>query len=130
MSDNLSIEFDGGVTAYRPGATIRGMVAWSQTGPIDSVRVCLVWYTEGKGTRDMSVVQEVPIVSSRSADQQPFTLTAPPDGPFSFSGKLVSVIWAVELLIEPESRSVQKPIVISPTGTEIDLYAGATDKGS
>jgi hypothetical protein len=44
-----------------------------------------------------------------------------PDGPYSFSGKLISLVWCLELVVEPGSLCERKEIVISGSGTEVDL---------
>lgn len=124
MTDQLAIELEGGRTAFRPGEPIRGVVSWTAPAAPASVKVCLVWSTEGKGTRDVCVAQTLTVVSSRSTDRQAFQLSAP-EGPYTFSGKLISLIWAVELVLDPGGRSTHLPIVIAPDGVEIDLYKEA-----
>ena len=44
-----------------------------------------------------------------------------PEAPHSFSGALISLIWAVELLVEPGGLSERIEITVSPTGEEILL---------
>jgi hypothetical protein len=44
-----------------------------------------------------------------------------PEGPYSFSGKLISLIWALELACSPGSETVRREITVSPTGHEIVL---------
>lgn len=127
MSDELRIELDEGRTTFSPDEVIRGRAIWMQSGVVQSARVCLVWYTEGKGTRDMDVAHDASLPVMVSSSGHPFELTAPAEGPFSFSGKLISLLWAVELVIEPGGKTVQQSITISPTGLAIDLYAGASD---
>ena len=46
-----------------------------------------------------------------------------PAGPYSFSGLLISLAWALELELDKEC--LQYDIVVSPTGKEISLYSGA-----
>ena len=45
-----------------------------------------------------------------------------PESPYSFSGKLVSLLWALELVAEPSGDTERKDISITPTGTEISLH--------
>ena len=42
-----------------------------------------------------------------------------PEGPYSFSGKLISLIWAMELTVSPGSETLRREITLSPTGREI-----------
>lgn len=117
---DVVIQLDEQKTAYRPGEMIRGSVAWSLEERPQSVEVRLVWSTAGKGDRNFQVVQTVSPRATQIRDQQMFQLQAP-QGPYSFSGKLVSLVWAVEAVVEPKSLSTRSEIVISPTGQEINL---------
>jgi hypothetical protein len=47
-----------------------------------------------------------------------FTL---PEGPYSFSGQLISLVWALELTCSPGSETFRQEITVSPTGREITL---------
>jgi hypothetical protein len=44
-----------------------------------------------------------------------------PDSPYSFSGKLVSLAWAIEAVAQPGERSARAEIVIAPGGKEVRL---------
>jgi len=109
--------------AFRPGGTVAGVVSWSLSGPPRSVIVGLVWHTEGKGTRDSAVVRKVEFDDAEEIDSRTFTLELPPS-PWSFSGTLISVEWALELKITPARGAAiveRRVIVVSPIGIEIDL---------
>jgi hypothetical protein len=51
-------------------------------------------------------------------DRRSFSLQLP-EGPYSFSGKLISLAWALELVAEPGSRASRIEITVSPTRREI-----------
>ena len=121
MSDTLIIQLDGDKRSYQPGEKVTGTFRWEIDGVPESVEVRLVWSTHGKGTRNFQVVETVTLRSSMNRDQQKFQLTAP-DSPYSCSGRLVSIAWGVEAVIEPGSLSAREDIVISPWGTEVDFY--------
>jgi hypothetical protein len=117
----LSITLEGGRTAYAPGERLRGSVAWLCEEPPERLALHLLWYTEGKGT------QEVTVVSSRELGAEPqgsadFDLELPL-GPWSFSGKLVSLLWALELVVEPGELVERVPLVVAPAGREVRLRA-------
>jgi hypothetical protein len=42
-----------------------------------------------------------------------------PDAPWSFSGKLIALKWAVEAVAEPAGVAGHAPLTVSPTGREI-----------
>ena len=53
-------------------------------------------------------------------DERLFSLALPRQ-PFSFSGKLISLEWALELIVEPGSNVARETFVLSPTGSEVVL---------
>ena len=107
-------------TSFTPGEEVTGAVSWSLDREPKSAVVRLFWYTEGKGTRDVGVVAEEQISTPRQKDERSFRFTLPA-APYTFSGKLISLLWAIELVIEPGDLSERLPIVVSPTGEEILL---------
>jgi hypothetical protein len=118
--EQLSIEIQNGANAFLPGETVEGTVSWHLDRPAQTVELRLFWYTQGKGDQDVGVVSTVPFGTPEIQDRRPFRVTLP-DGPFSFSGKLISLLWALELVVEPGSRSARTEITVSPTRMEILL---------
>ena len=117
----MKISLEQPQAAYRPGASIRGRVAWANTdAPIESLDVRLIWYTQGKGTRDVAVVDQQTIAARTAQTSVDFQFTAP-RGPHSFSGKLVSLVWAIEVIALPSREAERAEIVIAPQGKEILL---------
>ena len=123
--DLIEIHLDRGGDAYRPGESVTGAVSWQLDAPATGVEVRLFWYTRGKGTTDVRVVKaqqfDVPGMAGHRAFQ--FVL---PEEPYSFSGKLVSLIWAIEAVVQPGERSGRQELVVAPGGREIEL--GTVDK--
>jgi hypothetical protein len=107
-------------TAFRPGEIIQGAVLWELPGAPSLAEVRLVWFTRGKGTEDAETVATVKFDNPAAADTREFSFTAP-NGPHSFSGTLIALIWAVEFVVKPESEFQRVEIVIAPHGTEIVL---------
>jgi hypothetical protein len=139
----IQIDLEGGRTAYQPGDEVRGRVLWDlQADPDaaagappehapDRAEVRLVWLTRGRGDRDSDVVVTQELPSPASADRRELRLRLPVSGPYSFSGTLISLVWAVEVVLEPGERAVRKEIVVSPTGREVLLHpelAGQEEK--
>jgi hypothetical protein len=113
---NLSLHrADGG---YVPGEPITGRVAWDIADRCEKVIVRLFWRTEGKGTQDVGVAAEQVFdhVSPRETRDFRFDGVA---SPYSFSGNLVSIIWAVEAIAEPVHEVARAEFVLSPTGQEV-----------
>jgi hypothetical protein len=108
------------VKAFRPGDDVEGTVRWRLDQPPRSIELRLFWYTEGKGDQDVGVVEALPFADPGQEDHRSFRFRLPA-GPFSFSGKLISLLWAIEAVAEPGDSSGRLEITVSPTGREILL---------
>ena len=107
-------------TDFRPGETISGAVLWEFEKPPASAEVRLVWFTRGKGTEDGGIAATVTLADPPAADTREFSFDAP-NGPYSFSGTLIAVLWAVEFVAMPGKEFQRIEIVIAPDGREIHL---------
>lgn len=117
----LRVSIEGRRTAFRPGDVLRGEAAWHLDGEPEKLSARLFWYTQGKGTQDVGVVEELELSPVAEGRQElRFQI---PEGPYSFSGKLVSLLWAVELVAEPGGETARAELVVSPTGRELVLVA-------
>jgi hypothetical protein len=120
--NELQIRTPEGWTSFEPGAEIDLDLSWDLTAEPQSLELRIVWNTAGKGTTDLSVVQSYPIDSPAPRDAQRMTITLPAS-PYSFSGKLVSLIWALELVALPGMQSTRQEIIIAPAGREVVLQS-------
>ena len=105
---------------FRPGETVEGVAGWQLAQAPSSLEVRLFWRTQGKGTEDVELVATFPFENPQQEEARPFTFTLP-HAPYSFSGKLISLLWALEIVAKPNNESFQLPITLSPTGEEIVL---------
>jgi hypothetical protein len=111
---------------FLPGEILSGRVSWTVDSTPDSVELRLFWYTQGKGSEDVGVVETASFDRPSRQEQRPFRFPLPME-PFSFSGTLISLIWALELVVIPGSESTEdegaarREIVVSPTRKEILL---------
>jgi len=112
-------------TNYRPGETIEGVAGWRLEKPPKSVELRLFWFTRGKGTEDVGIVNQTSFPEPQLEEGRKFSFTLPPE-PWSFSGQLVSLIWALELVAEPGEQSTRVELVVSPSGQEIQLRPHAS----
>lgn len=115
----IHVELADGKTKYRPGEAVEGVAFWELQAPAKSIELRLFWRTQGKGTVDVEIVQAQPL-SGGLNDRRPFRFVLP-EGPYSVSGTLVSIVWGVELVSEPSGESSSVEITVSPTGEEIRL---------
>lgn len=107
-----------GQKAYQPGDIVSGGVWWSCNEPPKSVDVALLWFTRGKGTEDVAVVDRTIFENPQPDEGREFSFILPA-GPYSSSGRLISIIWALELVLQPGGHSVRTEIVIAPNGKEV-----------
>jgi hypothetical protein len=114
------IELVGGRTTFKPGEPLSGHVTWQIEGQPASAELRLFWYTSGKGTQDVGVVTTMTFAAPRSDDRRDFTLPLPRE-PYSFSGTLISLVWAIELIVEPGAHVAREEFVLSSTGREVVL---------
>lgn len=116
----IQIQTDGGSAAFRPGEPVSGTVSWRLDEPPANVELRLFWYTEGKGDQDVEVIETVPFESPGAEDRRAF-LVRLPEGPYSFSGRLISLLWCLEAVAEPGDQVGRLPITVGPDGEEIVL---------
>ena len=117
---NLHLELADGKTKYRPGETIEGVAFWELPELPKVLELRLFWRTQGKGMVDHQVVITVAFDGAQPTDRRPFRFPLPP-APYSVSGILVSIVWGLELVSEPNVGSAAVEIVLSPTGEEVRL---------
>lgn len=114
----LNIEIQDNQGVFEPGEIIQGRVSWHGEKQPKKAQLRLFWHTQGKGTEDLEVVQEISFDSPKQQDNRAFTMTLPMT-PYSFSGKLISLIWGLELVVRGHKGAFSKEFVISPFGHEI-----------
>jgi len=110
--------------SFRPGETVEGVAGWRLDEPPKSIELRLFWFTRGKGTEDVSVVSQLRFEAPQLEEGRRFSFTLPAE-PYSFSGQLISLIWGLELVVEPGERSTRVEVVMSPTAREILLHQHA-----
>jgi hypothetical protein len=118
--NELNIEIAEGRNGFEPGEELAGRVRWSLDAPPRSVDLRLFWFTRGKGTEDIGVAQTVHFDQAKTEETRTFRLRLP-EAPYSVSGKLISVIWALELVAQPSKTVVRREIVVAPGGEEVRL---------
>ncbi len=121
MEEFIRVETNDGRTAFRPGDMVEGTVRWQLDEPPREVELRLFWSTQGKGDQDLEVVQTVPFATPGAQDYRAFRVRLP-EGPYSFSGKLITLTWALEAVAMPVDRAGNLVLTVSPTGEEIRLH--------
>ena len=88
--------------------------------PPRAVELRLFWFTRGAGEDDAGVVDTVRFDHPMPDDSRPFRFRLP-DGPYSFSGKLISLVWALELVAESSKENARQEITIAPGAKTVQL---------
>lgn len=83
------------------------------------VEIHLKWRTEGRGDTDSGTVGVVshPIQPSAGPARYPFRFMLPQDGPVSYHGQLLRIVWEIEVRIDVEWEFDPKdrwPITVVP----------------
>ena len=116
----MTLELREGKISYKPGETAQGTARWELELPPSRVEVRLFWFTRGKGTQDVEIVRTAAWENPSSAEARDFEFQLP-EAPYSFSGKLISVLWALEAVTVPPGEVARVEITVSPTGAEVVL---------
>lgn len=119
----LQIQLQDGRNSFLPGQVVTGTVSWRLPSAPTFAQLQLSWTTRGKGTVDSEIVRTVEFPDPEAIAQLPFSLPLP-EAPYSFSGKLVSLVWSLRLYLKPSGEEIILPLTISPTGSEIILQRG------
>ena len=105
---------------FDPGVDIEGEVSWADLESEENIEIRLIWFTSGKGTRDIEIVNTIDVPVGSANGKERFRI-AGPGYPYSFSGKLISLIWAVEAVVMPSRDSATTEILIAPGEVEVVL---------
>ena len=116
----MKISLDGSQTTFEPFERIRGRVEWFEEKVPEAIEVRLLWYTEGRGDRDVGVARTLRIEGLSSTGSREFDFELP-SGPYSCSGRLISICWAVEATLLPEDLTQRLEFVMAPDGREIEI---------
>lgn len=118
MSLTLTINQDPNTLV--PGQVIEGTAGWRLDDAPRSAVLRLFWYTEGRGTRDVGIVQELRIPATYAVMNGTFRMNVPPM-PYSFNGQLIALKWALELLVDNEKLVERVELVVSPWVEQVML---------
>lgn len=116
----LTIEIRDGGTWFKPGETIEGTASWHLDEEAEAVDVRLFWFTQGKGARDVEVVTTRHMARPELSGTRSFEFDVP-RGPYSFSGKLMTLAWAIELVVLPSGETERLDLLIGPQPVEVKI---------
>ncbi len=113
--------------AYYPGTDLVATVTWHFSEPPTGFLFRLLWTTEGKGTQDVGQVSTKRISTTKSQGSEDVKIRLP-WGPYSYSGKLLSILWSIEVTAEPGGETASFPFIMGPDAKEVLM--GTSKAGS
>lgn len=105
---------------FEPGDEITGKLGWDLPKAPRNVELRLFWFTKGKGTEDAGVVDTLRFEHPSMQETHAFRFRLP-EAPYSFSGRLITLIWALELVAAPSKEVARLEFVMAPGGHEVRL---------
>ncbi|MFA6716638.1 MAG: hypothetical protein WCS27_14755 [Victivallaceae bacterium] len=118
--DKMSLHLKDGKTSYRPGEKIRGELEWDLSQDIQNITINIFWYTEGVGDPDSETAVTEKIDMPMRNGRQSFEMELP-SAPYSYSGRIGSLKWAIEASAVGDKVKDLKEFSITPDGREIIL---------
>lgn len=115
---SMRIELDDDRRWYLPGENVSGRIVWNLIA--DAVELRLFWHTSGKGTEDVEIIDDLRVDAAGTSGERDFSFRLPL-GPYSFSGSLITLAWALELMAFPGGEIERVELVVAPTPVELRL---------
>lgn len=116
----LTIHTTDGGTWLKPGELISGRASWHLDDQAEAIEIRLFWHTSGKGSQDVGMVRVLRDDAPDPSGRRDFSIRAP-EGPYSFSGKLITLSWAIELVALPSGETERLDLMIGPQPVEVDI---------
>jgi hypothetical protein len=105
---------------YQPGEELVLGITWDFGEPLTKFEVRLVWNTEGKGDRDLETMKTITLAAPGQSGQE-LVRTQLPYLPYSYRGKLLAIVWAVEVIAFPSKQAQRLVFEITPEKTVIEV---------
>lgn len=98
---------------FLPNETIKGKIIWHLQKPPETITLNIGWYTEGRGTEDAHIEYERQWSMMFLTGDKNFMFKLPPS-PYSFSGKLIELLWYVSVETKKGNIHTRTDIIVSP----------------
>jgi hypothetical protein len=121
MPEHFQSQLVSKKTHFDCGEEVQIALTWEFEVPQSHFEIRFVWSTHGKGDQDLQVVKKLKILAPGTSGQELVT-TKLPSSPYSFSGKLISLVWGIEVIAFPSRENVRFDIVIGPNAQEVSLW--------
>ena len=88
-------------------------MAWHLGQPPKEVELRLFRFARGNGHEDTGAADSCSFERPQAGDSRSFRMRLP-EAPYSFSGKLFSIVWALELVPKPGKDAARVEITMGP----------------
>ena len=116
----LNIKIKDNKDKFMPGEEIHGEVMWDLQKLPSKIEVKLFWFTAGQGGLDSEIVNSIELAAADLIGKQSFRFRLPL-APYSFSGNLITLRWAVDATAPPTAERSICEFVMSPSDNPIVL---------
>jgi len=114
----LQITLNGDTRQFAPGENMEGTVSWDLPKQSQKFRLSLIWYTQGRAPTASGTVDYLEFNAPTRSGSKDFNFQTP-NGPYSFTGKLFSINWALEFAPLPGFKSIERQIILSPSDSAV-----------
>ena len=111
--NRLELNIEEGRLSFSPGEAVNVELEWELEERTTEIKLRLVWFTKTKGKPEFELIQEESISNPDLTGKRSFKFQIP-IMPYSFQGKLFSLIWAFEAELIPGKRIFRQEISIGP----------------
>lgn len=118
--ETLNIEIDDGRSAFAPGESLSGTASWTTEKPVESVEIRLFWRIKGTTFHDVQITDSTVFANAKTGDTRRFSFVLPA-APYSFTGSLMSLVWSLELVLQPKLGAHHIEFVLTPNREPIIL---------
>jgi hypothetical protein len=118
----LRLSTEGSEGWFKPGDTIAGQATWHLDTDAEAIDLRLFWFTDVDGSRQVEVVESRRIDRPEPNGERSFRFRIP-ESPYSFSGRLFTLAWAVELVVIPSGEAERLDIVVGPRPIEVSVQS-------
>ena len=119
----IEIRMKDDKTRFSPFDQMEAEITWDSS-VVHDIKVELLWSTRGRGSEDTYVQDARRIAVKQERSSMKNLIFQAPVGPYSFSGKLISLIWYLSASDEGGSQSAELELVIAPGEKEIIIDQG------
>lgn len=110
----------------RPFESVAGRVAWSLEKEPRGLELRLCWFTRGYGSEESMTIASLPL-GDAARGERAFSFELP-DQPWSVKGRMVTIVWALEVVAERSGGLALEEIVVAPERRAIELPEIAESK--